>query len=207
MSRLKRQLSKHCSRIREHPVDETREEKTAETRIRRTKLGTNQVGGARGTRAAAEGDHTAEAYRDALWTYILGLVRAGVEELQNRPSAPETDGSQTYDYVQISFRCTMTITQSERFTTSLPRDHALAIHYQPPERPKRILMRFGPTSSAWSKQASRNFKTDPAYPEPMDHRQLTMCRFLGHYDELSRRNESIHYQPPEGPRACHPNRN
>ena len=75
-------------------------------------------------RAAAEGDHTAEAYRDALWTYILGLVRAGVEELQNRPSAPETDGSQTYDYVQTSFRCTMTITQSE------------AIHYQPPEGPR-----------------------------------------------------------------------
>ena len=124
MSRLKRQLSKHCSRVREHPVDETREEKTAETRIRRTKLCTNQVGGARGTRAAAEGDHTAEAYRDALWTYILGLVRAGVEELQNRPSAPETDGSQTYDYVQTSFRCTMTITQSE------------AIHYQPPEGPR-----------------------------------------------------------------------
>ena len=75
-------------------------------------------------RAAAKGDHTAEAYRDALWTCILGLVRAGVEELQNRPSAPETDGSQTYDYVQTSFRCTMTITQSE------------AIHYQPPEGPR-----------------------------------------------------------------------
>ena len=44
---------------------------------------------------------TAEAYLDALWTYILGLVRAGVEELQDRPSAPETDGSQTYDYVHI----------------------------------------------------------------------------------------------------------
>ena len=46
---------------------------------------------------------TAEAYLDALWTYILGLVRAGVEELQDRPSAPETDESQTYDYVQNSF--------------------------------------------------------------------------------------------------------
>ena len=30
---------------------------------------------------------TAEAYLDALWTYILGLVRAGVEEPQDRPNA------------------------------------------------------------------------------------------------------------------------
>ena len=70
---------------------------------------------------------TAEAYLDALWTYILGLVRAGVEEPQDRPNAPETDESQTYDYVQIPSDVTMSITQSERFTTSLPRDRALAI--------------------------------------------------------------------------------
>ena len=42
-----------------------------------------------------------EAYIDALWTYILGLVKAGVEELQDRPSVPGADGSQTVDYVQI----------------------------------------------------------------------------------------------------------
>ena len=32
---------------------------------------------------------TAEAYLDALWTYILGLVRAGVEELQIDPAHPK----------------------------------------------------------------------------------------------------------------------
>ena len=36
-----------------------------------------------------KGDHTAEAYRDALWSYILGLVRAGVEELQIDPAHPK----------------------------------------------------------------------------------------------------------------------
>ena len=72
----------------------------------------------------------AEAYIVVLWTYILGLVKAGVEDLQDRPRAPG----------------------------------------------------------------------------PMDHRQMTMCTCLGCYDELSLRSESIHYQPPEGPRACHPNR-
>ena len=28
---------------------------------------------------------TAEGHLDALWTYILGLARAGVEEVQDRP--------------------------------------------------------------------------------------------------------------------------
>ena len=38
---------------------------------------------------------------DELWAYILDLVRAGDEEPQDRPSAPDTDGSQTYGYVQF----------------------------------------------------------------------------------------------------------
>ena len=44
---------------------------------------------------------TAEVYLDVLWTYILGLARAGVKELQAKPSAAEIDGSQTCDYIQI----------------------------------------------------------------------------------------------------------
>ena len=50
-------------------------------------------------------------------------------------------------------------------------------------------MRFGLTSSAWSKQASRSFRTDTAHPKPMDHRHMTMCKFLGCYDELSLRSD------------------
>ena len=65
---------------------------------------------------------TAEAYLDALWTYILGLARAGVEELQDKPSAAETDGSQTYDYVQIPLDVTVNShARAKRFTASLPR--------------------------------------------------------------------------------------
>ena len=44
---------------------------------------------------------TAEVYLDALWTYTLGLARAGVEEVQDKPSTVEPDGSQTHDYVQF----------------------------------------------------------------------------------------------------------
>ena len=44
---------------------------------------------------------TTEVYLDALWTYIRCLARAGVEELQDEPSAVETEGLQSYDYKQI----------------------------------------------------------------------------------------------------------
>ena len=44
---------------------------------------------------------------EALWTYNLGLARSGGEELQDKPSAAETDGSQTYDYVQIPLDVTV----------------------------------------------------------------------------------------------------
>ena len=44
---------------------------------------------------------TTEVYLDALWAYILGLARAGGEELQGKPSAAEIDGWQTYDYAQF----------------------------------------------------------------------------------------------------------
>ena len=44
---------------------------------------------------------TAEVYLDALWTYIRGLARAGIEEVHDKPSAAESDGLQMHDYVQI----------------------------------------------------------------------------------------------------------
>ena len=65
---------------------------------------------------------------DALWTYILGLARAGVEEVQDKPSAAETDGSQTYDYVQIPLDVTMNYhSRAKRLAASLPKDRALPI--------------------------------------------------------------------------------
>ena len=69
---------------------------------------------------------TAEAYLGVLWIYNLGLARAGVEELQDKPSAAETDASQTYGCVQIPLEVT-TEARAKRFTAILPRDRAPAI--------------------------------------------------------------------------------
>ena len=44
---------------------------------------------------------TAEVYLDALWTHTLGLARAGIENVQDKASAAEFDGSQMYEYAQI----------------------------------------------------------------------------------------------------------
>ena len=64
----------------------------------------------------------------ALWTYILGLARAGVEEVQDRPEADETSESQTYDYVQIPLGIMINYhSRAKRFTASLPRNQAFAI--------------------------------------------------------------------------------
>ena len=40
-----------------------------------------------------------EIYLDALWMRILGLARAGIEKVQDKPSAAESAVLQTYDYV------------------------------------------------------------------------------------------------------------
>ena len=65
---------------------------------------------------------TAEAYPEALWSYILDLARAGVEELQDKPRAAETDGSRTFDYMQIPLGVTANhLARTKRFTASLPK--------------------------------------------------------------------------------------
>ena len=42
-----------------------------------------------------------DAYLDALWTYCIGLARAGVDELHDKPSRPEDEEAFTYLYVQV----------------------------------------------------------------------------------------------------------
>ena len=123
VSRLKRQLNKHCIRFENILKTKTRKGETAETRVKRTKLGdeTELIVREEPERKQPK-TIAAEAYLDALWTYILGLARAGVEELQDKPSAAETDGSQTYDYVQIPLDVTVNShARAKRFTASLPR--------------------------------------------------------------------------------------
>ena len=56
------------------------------------------------------------------------ILRAGDEEPQDRPSAPDTDGSQAYGYVQIPLVNYDELSlRARRFTIRLPRDRALAI--------------------------------------------------------------------------------
>ena len=66
-------------------------------------------------------DHYTETCPDALWSYIIDLARTGVEGLRDKPSAAETDESQTYDHAD-----------SFGDYRQLPRQSE-AIHSQPPE--------------------------------------------------------------------------
>ncbi len=109
VSCLRRQLSKHCIRFESILKTKTTNEETAGPRVKRTKPGdeNNLVEREEPERKQPK-TITAEAYPGALWTYILDLARAGVEELQGKPSTAETDGSQTYDYMQILLDVTTT---------------------------------------------------------------------------------------------------
>ena len=102
VSRLKHQLNKHCIRLENILKTKTRKGETAETRVKRTKLGDKTEMTERGEPERKQPKTiTSEAHRDALWSYSLGLARAGVEGLQDKPRAAETGASQTYGYVQI----------------------------------------------------------------------------------------------------------
>ena len=64
----------------------------------------------------------AEVYPDALWSYTIDLARAGVEGFRDKPSAAETDGSQTRDHVQIPLEITgNSHARMKRFTASFPK--------------------------------------------------------------------------------------
>ena len=134
VSRLKHQLSKHYIKFEDILKTKTRKGESAEIRIERrcqdlsTVLG-NKTG--LGEHEKAEQKNvtiTAEDYLSALWTYILGLARAGVEEIRDRPEADETSDSQTYDYVQIPLDVMINYhSRAKRFAASLPRNQAFTI--------------------------------------------------------------------------------
>ena len=106
-SRLKRQLNRHCIDFEDILKTKTRKGESAESRIERTwqdplmKLGNDTKLGEHEEPEQEATPITTDGYLSALWTYILGLARAGVEEVQDRPEADETSESQMYDYVQI----------------------------------------------------------------------------------------------------------
>ena len=134
VSRLKHQLNKHCIKFEDILKTKTRKGESAEIRIERTwqdlfmELGNRTELGEHEEPEQEVGTITAEGYLGARWTYILGLARAGVEEVQDRPEADETNDSQTYDYVQIPLDVLINYhSRAKRFAASLPRNRAFAI--------------------------------------------------------------------------------
>ncbi len=86
---------------------ETRKAETAGTRIKRMEPGDKTEMVERDEPEQKQPETiTAEVYLDALWTYILGLAKAGIEEVQDKTSAAEVDRSQTCEYAQKSLDAT-----------------------------------------------------------------------------------------------------
>ena len=123
MSRSKRQLNRHCIRCKSILKTKTRREKPL-GRVKRTKLGDEaELVEREETKQKQPKTITAEAYLDALRIYIIDLARAGVEGRRNEPSAAETDGSQTYDHVQIPLE--ITVNSHARVSDSQPASRGL----------------------------------------------------------------------------------
>ena len=129
-SRLRRRLNKQYIRLVDIPKMKTRGGgKTAETRVKRTKLGDEtELAEREELERKQPKTITSEDHLDVLRSYILDLARAGVQGRQDKPRSAETDASQMYDYVRIPLGITMNYhAKAKPFTASLPRDHALAI--------------------------------------------------------------------------------
>ena len=129
VSKLKRQLDKHTLRFEHVLKTKTRKGETAEGRIKRTRIGdkTEVV-----EREEPEKQHprqvTVESYLDGLYTYMVGLARAGVEELSDKPGTPKAEDSTSHEYVHIPLDLTLQYyAKAKRFAATLPRDRALKI--------------------------------------------------------------------------------
>ena len=135
VSRLKRALDKSILRFENILKTKTRKGETAEGRVKRTKLSDNAEIVEREAPAVAEhGRVTLEVYLDALWTYMIGLARAGVDVPSDRPVdehgklVPELEESDSTMYVFIPLDVTLEYySRAKRFASTLPRDRALRI--------------------------------------------------------------------------------
>ena len=119
---------------------ETRNGETAGTRVKRTKPGNKTELEKREEPEQSQlKTITTEVYLDAFWTYIRGLARTGVGELQDEPSAAETEGLQSYDYEQIPLAVAMSChSRAKRFAVSLPKNLSLAIFEEIDEAEKTM---------------------------------------------------------------------
>ena len=135
VSRLKRALDKNILRFENILKTKNRKGETAEGRVKRTKLSDTAEMIEREAPAAPEhGRVTIEVYLDALWTYMIGLARAGVDVPSDRPVdehgklVPELEESDSTKYVFIPLDVTLEYySRAKRFANTLPRDRALRI--------------------------------------------------------------------------------
>ena len=134
VSRLRHHLNKHRITFEDILKTKTKRGESAECRIERAwhdlfmELGNKTDPGEPEDPERKVGTIAVEDYLSALWTYILGLARAGVEKVQGRPDADETNDSQTYDYVQIPLDVLFNYhSRAKRFAASLPKRRAFAI--------------------------------------------------------------------------------
>ena len=135
VSRLKRALDKCAIRFETILKVKTRKGETAEGRVKRTKLSDTAEMIEREAPAASESKQvTVEIYLDALFTYMIGLARAGVEAIADRPvdehgkTLPELEDSDSTKYVYIPLDVTLAYySRAKRFASTLPRDRALRI--------------------------------------------------------------------------------
>ena len=130
VSRLKRQLDKSTVRFEQVLKTKTREGESAEGKIKRTKIGPNTDLVEK--EPAAQNDPrkiiTVETYLDGLFTYLVGLARAGIEPCPDRPAEPEAETAKPWEYVLCPLDVVWSYhARAKRFSSLVPRDRALQI--------------------------------------------------------------------------------
>ena len=127
VSKLKRQFDKHAVRFEHILKTKTRKGETAEGKVKRTKIGENtEVVEREEPEQKQPKQMTVEAYLDGSYTCMVGLARAGVEALPDKPGGREVEASKSQDYVQSPLDITLSYhVRAKRFAATLPRDRAV----------------------------------------------------------------------------------
>ena len=130
VSRLKRQLDKSTLRFEQVLKTKTRKGETAEGKVKRTRIGANLEMVEK--EVAEQNDPkkkvTVDTYLDGLFTYIIGLARAGIEQCSDKPTETETEMSKSWEYVHCPLDVVWSYhARAKRFAATLPKDRALQI--------------------------------------------------------------------------------
>ena len=129
VSRLKRQIDKSTLRFEQVLKTRTRKGETAEGKVKRTKLSENTEVVEREPAVQNEKKTlTLELYLDALYTYLVGLAKSGIEPCADKPTDPETEMSRSYEYVLCPLDVVMAYhARAKRFASTIPRGQALEV--------------------------------------------------------------------------------